>query len=409
MAPLAGEPAAPYTERVTTPPLPPVGPPASAARNLRFWVAALGVFVLCSSLRFAYFFLDDLTRGRPGTFGRRLLEESTGGLTAFVCFIGVVWLHDHLPLSRAALRRRLPAYVGGFSVYTVVHTSLMWATRTALSPFVGLGPYDYGRFPTRFFMEAGEDAISFSAFVIALSLVDSYRARREGERRERDLERHFIRAQLESLRLQLQPHFLFNALNTISQVMYEDPTAADEMMGHLAELLREAIRTNHRQEVTLGEELALLEHYSAIMHARFGTDLTIRFDAAPEVRDALVPSLLLQPLVENAVRHGNASRYGRGRVDVTARRSDDHLELAVLNDGDADAAGAQGTGLGLNATAERLALLYGDRCDFHAGGTDGGGFRVSIRIPFRPGMPEPASRVSATPAPPRLPHARTAG
>jgi two-component system, LytTR family, sensor kinase len=409
IVPLAARQVAPYTGRVTSQPVSPTGLPARPERSLRFWLAALGVFTLCSILRFAYFFLDDLTRQHPGTFGRRLLEESTGGLTAFVCFIGVVWLHDHLPLSRAALRQRLPVYLGAFSAYTVVHTSLMWGSRTVLSPLLGLGPYDYGRFPTRFFMEAGEDAISFSAFVIALSLVDSYRARREGERRERDLERHFVRAQLERLRLQLQPHFLFNALNTISQVMYEDPAAADEMMGHLAELLREAIRTTHRQEVTLGEELTLLEHYIAIMHARFGDDLRIRLEATSEVRDALVPSLLLQPLVENAVRHGNASRYGRGQVDVTARRIDDRLEVAVLNDGDAEPEVGQGTGVGLNATAERLALLYGDGCDFHAGATGGGGFRVSIRIPFRAGTPEPGPRAPATRALPKLPHARTAG
>jgi len=397
---------------VIVPPLRPATITERPVRSFRFWLAAVGVFTVCGALRFWYFYFDDLTRRHPGTFGRRLLEESTGSLTALFCFVGVVWLHDHLPLTRATWKHRLPLYVPGFALYTAVHTSLMWATRTLLSPLVGLGPYDYGVFPTRFFMEAGEDAIAFSAFIIALNLVDSYRARREGERRERELERHFVQAQLQSLRLQLQPHFLFNALNTISQVMYDDPAAADEMIGHLAELLRQAIRTIHRQEVALGEELALLDHYVALMRARFGEDLVILVEASADARGALVPSLLLQPLVENAVRHGNAMRHGRGRVEVRAVRVGDRLDLDIVDDGDGDHEGeSEGNGLGLSATAERLALLYGSESSFAAGPRPGGGFGVAIRIPFRaaPPVEEPdaAPPREGAPALAGAPHARS--
>jgi anti-sigma regulatory factor (Ser/Thr protein kinase) len=369
-------------------------------------VAALG-FTLIAVLRFAYFYLDDLTRQHPGTFGTRLLEETTGAWTAGLLFIGVVWLYRHFPIDRRRWKEQVPVYLAGFVAYTGLHTLLMWSIRTVLSPLLGLGPYDYGVFPTRFFMEAGEDAIGFTVFLIVLTLHAAHLARRAGERREQELEDNFVQAQLQSLRLQLQPHFLFNALNTISEAMYDDPAAADEMIGHLADLLRQAIRSTHTQEVALAEELALLEHYIAIMRARFGEDLMIAVAASEAARGALVPSLLLQPLVENAVRHGNAARIGRGHIEVSAQIQGDQLVLEVADDGEGNGFDPleekRKAGIGLGATAERLDLLYGSDQSFRAGPVAGRGFVVIIRIPFRiastalesPGAP-PAHRSPLT-------------
>ena len=150
---------------------------------------------------------------------------------------------------------------------------------------LSLGPYDYRHLPVRFFMEAPDDAFSYAGYLGVLALVDNYRAIRDRELRAAELERGLARAQLENLRLQLQPHFLFNALNTISATMYDDPAAADAMVGQLAELLRHSLRTANVQEVSLGEELELLGNYVAIMRARFGDGLVIAVDVAPESRD----------------------------------------------------------------------------------------------------------------------------
>jgi signal transduction histidine kinase len=355
--------------------------------RLGFWVGAFAAFLLAGTLEFAYFYLDDLTRGRQGTFGIRLLEEATGAGTAFLLAIGIVHLARRFPLDRGGWRANFPVHLAGFAAFTLLHTSLMWASRTALAPLLGLGPYDYGRFPTRFFMEAPNDAIGYAIVLGALGLLDAHRTRRERERRQAELERHLTEAQLRNLRLQLQPHFLFNALNTISQTMYDDPAAADEMIGHLAELLRQSLRTTQTQEVTLAEELAILERYAAIMRARFGDDLAIVLEVTPDLGRALVPSLLLQPLVENAVRHGNAARLGRGRVEVRARRNGADLELDVWDDGtDAAVPPPLSAGVGLATTAERLLLLYGDRHSFTAGGDPRHGYRVAIRLPFREGV-----------------------
>ncbi len=364
--------------------------PATRSPGLRsegtvFWLAAFAAFALAGTLEFAYRYLDDLTRGHPGTLGIRLLEEATGSGSAFVLAVGIAYLARRFPLDRGRWRANLPVHLAGLVAFTLLHTSLMWASRSVLAPLVGLGPYDYGRFPTRFFMEAPNDAIGYAMVLGALALLDAHRARRERERREAELERHLTQAQLRNLRLQLQPHFLFNALNTISQTMYDDPAAADEMIGHLAELLRQSLRTTHAQEVTLAEELALLERYAAIMRARFGDDLTIVTDVPPDVGRALVPSLLLQPLVENAVRHGNAARRGRGRVEVRARRHGGELRLEVWDDGCGPTVPPSGTaaGVGLGSTAERLSLLYGSRHTFEAGPDADRGYRVAIRLPIR--------------------------
>jgi LytS/YehU family sensor histidine kinase len=173
--------------------------------------------------------------------------------------------------------------------------------------------------------------------------------------------------------------------------MYDDLAAADAMIAELSELLRVSLKTVHTQEVPLRAELESLSHYTALMRARFGDKLAVAVDVDPAAVDALVPSLILQPLVENAVRHGNVSLLGQGRIDVRARRNGDQLTIDVLDDGPgATTPEAKGNGVGLSATAERLRLLYGDAHRFSAGNASnntvggGSGFAVAIAIPFRP-------------------------
>ncbi|HEX5385612.1 MAG TPA: histidine kinase [Gemmatimonadales bacterium] len=365
-----------------------------AGEGPAFWLGALAIWTVLGTLSFSYRYLDDLTRDHAGTLGMRMLEEFTSAYVGVVLIVGVVWLARRHPLTRATWYRALPVHAAGFVAFTIAFTTLRWASRSALAPLVGLGPYDYGRFPTRFFMEAQNDVICYALVLGALALLDAHRSRRARERREEELRRHLVEAQLRNLRLQLQPHFLFNALNTISQTMYHDPSAADEMIGHLAELLRQSLRTTQTQEVPLAEELELLECYAAIMRARFGDDLAIVIDVAADTLGALVPSVLLQPLVENAVRHGNATRVGRGRIDVRAWREGGQLALEVEDDGaaseardgaDGAAAGAARTtpGVGLTATAERLTLLFGSDHEFRVGAVPGRGFVAEMRLPFR--------------------------
>lgn len=209
-----------------------------------------------------------------------------------------------------------------------------------------------------------------------------YAAARERERMEAKL----AEAQLQSLRLQLHPHFLFNTLNTITALISSDPQAAERTVSELSELLRLTLRNAREQEVPLERELEMLQPYVAIQQIRFRDRLRVAVSVAPEVRRALVPYLVLQPLVENAIRHGIGPRASAGRVEVVARREDDTLHLVVADDG-VGLAGGRGApsreGVGLRNTRERLHHLYGSRHRFAAEGGEEGGFVVHIVLPLR--------------------------
>ncbi|HEV8630129.1 MAG TPA: histidine kinase [Thermoanaerobaculia bacterium] len=365
----------------------PAAPLPAARRRLRAFAAWLLVVVGLGLLSFTRFWLDDLVNHT----GRSALEpfvcEMTAMFGAGVLFLPLRAFVRRRPLVAGTLGGRLPLYLSVLLVLSAVHTSLNWASRSALYPLAGLGRYDYGAMPLRYAMEFPYDALAFAFAVAALHVLARLRQAREQALRAARLESSLARASLRSLRLQLQPHFLFNALHTVSATMYEDAAAADEMLDALAELLRASLRTVQTDEVPLDEELATLDRYLQLMRARFGDRLQVEVAVDPAVRGALVPSLLLQPLVENAVRHGGAELSGCGRVRVRAWGEEDELRVEVADDGPGCPAGRDplATGLGLGATAERLQLLYGDRQHLQAGNVAAGGFLVSVRLPRRTG------------------------
>ena len=212
------------------------------------------------------------------------------------------------------------------------------------------------------------------------------------------LERSYAEARLNVLRLQLDPHFLFNALNTISAQLETEPRLARRMIEQLGDLLRRSLEPGSRHEVALHEELAFLDHYLAIQRIRFGDRLAVTLAIAPEAADAIVPSLIMQPLVENAIRHGISQRASGGTVVVRAACVGALLEIRIADDGAGLPPGwtlERDAGLGLSATRERIPGLGG-----HAGSRfevqprPGGGTEIRIAFPLR--LREPA-RV-ATPA-----------
>ena len=204
------------------------------------------------------------------------------------------------------------------------------------------------------------------------------------------LEAQLARAQLQFLELQLQPHFLFNALNAIQELAHEAPLAAERMLRRLHALLAISLERSGRDEVTLGEELVALEAYVDIQRTRFSEWLTVRIAVSPSLRSAMVPHLILQPLVENAIRHGLSVRQGPGLVVVTAEQRGDRLLLRVNDDGvglrpalrDRD---TRREGIGLRNASERLRQLYGADHRFALRPAPGGGVSVELDLPFRAG------------------------
>jgi signal transduction histidine kinase len=230
-----------------------------------------------------------------------------------------------------------------------------------------------------------DDLLVYAAVLLATLAVSYYRAHQARELRAAELEARLSRAQLQALRSQIQPHFLFNTLHSISALMGTDPPGARRMIADLKELLSLALEHSEEQEVTLAGELAFVEKYVSIQRTRFRDRVAVEYRVDREVLDARVPRLVLQPLVENSIRHGLAPRTAPGCIEVRAARSGSWLVLAVSDDGEGLPDGGDRPareGVGLGNTRARLRGLYGDAHSLEARGGRDGGFRVELRIPY---------------------------
>jgi LytS/YehU family sensor histidine kinase len=211
-----------------------------------------------------------------------------------------------------------------------------------------------------------------------------YRDVRERELRTSQLETLLAQTRLQMLSMQLQPHFLFNTLNTIAELVHQRPEAAERMISGLSHLLRATLHASLLDRVPLGRELDLLDHYIDIQRARFGDRLVVTTFAAEAVRSALVPSLLLQPLVENAIKHGIGARAGIGHIEITICRSGDRLRMEIRDDGQGIGSGAVRDGVGLGNCRARLEALYGAGAyELQISNREGAGALVRIEMPWQ--------------------------
>jgi hypothetical protein len=233
----------------------------------------------------------------------------------------------------------------------------------------------------RTYLLASTVAFNFATYlgiVAAAYGVQFYRRSRERDQ----LEARLAETRLQLLGMQLQPHFLFNTLNTIAELVHEDPDTADRMIAHLSDLLRRSLELGTRQQVPLTAEVDLVSRYLDIQRARFGERLQVTIDVDPGASHALVPPLLLQPIVENAIRHGLGARLDAGRIAIVARVADRRLVISVTDDGDgAAASGMERVGLG--NTRARLEALYGAQTTLELSPANGAGTRATIVLPFR--------------------------
>ena len=353
--------------------------PASAAppsrRSLPPWAIAALAATVGSLVYATHLYLYHRLQDQPVSFPEELAEAAVhfGAWAAVVPLVlraSRRWeLIDRRWPSRLLLHLGLGLVVA--LAQLLLHTLL---DQVLIHGWNGVATFlDEGR---RFFARTYyANVVVYLALVLGDGALAWARRRRE---REAELERHLTQAQLDALRQQLQPHFLFNALNAVSTLIADDPSAAQRMIARLAELLRLALDERNAAEVPLWRELELAGSYLAIEQVRFGDRLTVAVDVPPAARQALVPGLLLQPLLENAVRHGLARRPGPGSIEVTARVEDAGLRLRVVDrgaaspdgasdrvhdtrSGRADASGvAGGDRIGLGNVRARLRHLYGD-------------------------------------------------
>ena len=228
---------------------------------------------------------------------------------------------------------------------------------------------------------AGINIAVYAGFVLAWHAAIYYREARERQLKALQLESLLHQAQLQALRSQLNPHFLFNALHSIAELVHDNPKLAEKLIVRLGELLRQVLQSSTLQEVPLADELDFVRGYVDIEQMRLGERLRVEWAVPPELLAARVPSLILQPLVENAIQHGIAPTSRPGVLTIGARREDQSLVLEVRDTGPGIAQAIERRpGIGLSNTSARLQRLYGDRQKLELIGDDG--LLVIVQIPF---------------------------
>ncbi|MDP9016771.1 MAG: histidine kinase [Candidatus Eremiobacteraeota bacterium] len=348
-----------------------------------------GFFILFTAtglLFFGYRYLDDLARQHYGTAPQRFIEEMTGAYAALILMPIVMWLVRQFPWSVAGWPRALVAQVFGLVGFSVAHTTIMAVSRTVLFPIAGLGGYDYGLLPYRYAMEASHDAISYTVIVVLLYITARLAVARRAEIDAVALQGKLAQAKLENLRLQLHPHFLFNTLNAISSVMYEDVSKADAMLVRLSDFLRVILNSTDVPEIPLAEEVQIERLYFGIMKARLETGLHLSSTIDEDAGKAMVPSLLLQPLIENAIEHGQGASRDPLEIAIRAQRSGALMQVQVSDDGAGfteSSEHANGRGRGIANVKSRLSHLYGSQCEFEIKSKTGGGTEVLLTFPYR--------------------------
>jgi sensor histidine kinase YesM len=313
-----------------------------------------------------------------------VVTELTGTWTLLLVLLPVLSLMRTHPVEGPRWPARLLLHAGLSVAVGVTHTLLMWGVRSALFPILGWGRYDYGEMRYRFAMEYQKQLAAYVLVYGLVTFVAWVRRGRETQLRASELARQLSEARLAALKRQLEPHFLFNALNTVSAFVREDPARAEAMIGHLSDFLRETLRHADAAEVPLGKELDFLRSWVEIMKARFEDRLDVAIDVPPGTLGVLVPHLVLQPLVENSVRHG--AGLGTLRVRVSAARSGSRLRLSVSDSGPGlpgSPEEALAAGTGLSNTAERLRALHGDDQALTFSSDPAGGLVVTVEVPWR--------------------------
>ncbi|MFZ0828233.1 MAG: sensor histidine kinase [Verrucomicrobiia bacterium] len=349
------------------------------------WLLGFG-FWTSIGLSFAFqFYISSAKAGLEVTW-KQAVSYALGDWYVFaVLSIPVVWLARRFDFEAGNRRRSLAVHVPAslcFSLAYMVLRALVGRWQSEASFTEAFQPL---------LVKTWHFNLLIYWVIVAVSFAfNYYRKYQERELRAVELEKQLAQARLHALQMQLNPHFLFNTLHSISSLMHQDPEAADRMMVRLSDLLRAALESSDTQEVALREELELLQRYLDIEQIRFGSRLTVKLDIAPDTLDARVPNLILQPLVENAIRHGIEPHAKPGRIELRALRNADRLTLEVCdNGGGLRQDGPAEEGIGLSNTRARLRSLYHEDHGFELCDAPGGGLLVRLTLPIQTKAPHP--------------------
>jgi two-component system LytT family sensor kinase len=336
------------------------------------WLLGLTAYTVLGLLFTSQVWIDYAYARHPITWGRAAAVALADWYLWALLTPGVIWL---------ARRFRLDRRYWAASLLVHIPVSLLCTVGKQLADtFSAMAITGVARGPTTF-MKVHVSFLTYWAIVGVAYVIEHHRKYRERELQAAHLQTALARAQVQSLQMQLQPHFLFNTLNAIAALMREDVEAADVMMARLGDLLRVTLATADQPDVPLRRELELVEMYLDIQRARMGDRLATCVTADEETLDVRVPTLLLQPLVENAIRYAAAARPGPASIEVRARRDGDVLVIDVEDDGPGPPDEVV-SGHGLTNTRLRLAATYGPSAAVDVRSRPGGGAVARVRLPY---------------------------
>lgn len=378
---------------------PPAAHTASAPRHTwRIWALSFGLWALIGLVTGVTTYQLDLFLGQRMSWGAEMMVPLVNfSLYALLTPI-IFWLSARYPFQQDNWGRRGVQYFVGALLFDCVHVGLrsllypVWDPRIKgfsyplWNPHTGVWNLDWILYKRLFLYNSVDNIlVGFVPIVLIAHAVMYHRRFRERESQASQLETQLAKARLETLKSQLQPHFLFNTMHSISALMLTDVPAADRMMTRLSDLLRMSLEKGGVQITPLSCELDFVNGYLEIEKIRFEDRLRVTLDIVPDALDAEVPHLILQPLVENAVKHGISRRTEGGEIGIRATHDERNLYLRVSDNGPGmnGSSPEEKAGLGLRATRERLQALYGEKHSIEIVKGPEGGVEVRVQIPFR--------------------------
>jgi two-component sensor histidine kinase len=354
------------------------------------WSVITGAWVLLGVIYVIPIYLEVRAEGMTHSFVRVFAWGILTWLVWAPLTPAIIGLARRVPLVGGSWKSGLAVHIPAFVLFSALHSAAAIAIVLTIQPWDNMGSSPtafWPRFFARFKGSLGADLLIYGGVVGICYAIDYYRKYREREFLASRLEAQLAQAQLDSLRMQLHPHFLFNTLNGIVGLVRDNRnTAAVNMLVGLSDLLRHTLEHSSRHEVELREEINFIKLYLSIQEMRFSDRLRIELDIDPNTTKALVPNLILQPLTENALRHGIGRTADSGLIGIRSAAEDGHLRLTVYDEGaglpeDWQLKGS--AGIGLANTIARLQQLYDDDHEFDIRNRDGGGVEVVIVVPLR--------------------------
>ena len=355
-------------------------------RQVVKWLMIFGLWTAAG----VFFATMLVTQSRSGThpisIWRALAWELTSSYVWFAFMPLILWLSRRFPFERRQWMSSLPVHLLACFVICLTEQAIV----SVILPRLGYLGSKRGSFLQNYRLIVLTNihlcVLIYWATLGIRYANDYYHKYRERELRASQLEARLAQTKLQVLKMQLHPHFLFNTLNAISELVYRDPEIAEQMITNLSDLLRISLDNVGVQEVPLQQELDFLNKYLEIEQTRFHDRLQLHLEIDPDTLDASIPNMILQPLVENAIKHGIGPRSSGGRIEIAAHRENGTLHVRISDDGRGLPNGEQAAlreGVGLANTRARLAHLYGSQHNFEMISSPHTGLTLELEIPFR--------------------------